>query len=46
MKQQLPASIIIIIITPTAVPPLLLAVSADCLRGERIHVDRRCMDVV
>lgn len=46
MKQQLPASIIVIIITPTAVPPLLLSISADCLGGKRIYIDRRCMDIV
>lgn len=37
---------IVIVITPTAVPPLLLAVPADCLGSERIHIDRWCVDVV
>lgn len=46
IKQQLPASIIVIIITPAAAPPLQLAVPADRFRGERIHIDKRCMDVV
>lgn len=46
LRLQSPSSIIVIIITPTAAPPLQVAVPADCFRGERIHIDRRCMDVV
>jgi len=44
--ERLPASIIVIIVTPTAVIPLLRAVPADGLRGERIHVHKRCLDEV
>lgn len=44
--QHLPASIIVIIVTPTAAPPLQLTVPADCYRGEGVHIDRWCLDVV
>lgn len=45
-KQHLPASIIVIVVTPTAAPPLQLTVPPDCYRGEGIHIDRWCLDGV
>lgn len=41
---HLPASIIVIIITPTSALPLQLTVPAHCFRGEGVHIDRWCLN--
>lgn len=39
--QQVPSSIVFIIITPETVPPLQLTAPADCFWSEWIYIDRR-----